>query len=231
MHILLVEEARNSASSYLDDDRAVVLCAEDVAEAMTLLRTNRFDAVVLNLGSRPWEAFRLIRRMRASGDATPILALPGVKSGDRGNALAFGADDAACLSVTRKAFWERLANLCRPGLEACHDWLEIGDVRLCLATRRMFVIDREIRLTRMEFDVVRSLMLRRGSVVARSALLAQLYEGRPQPDPKVLDVVMRHVRKKLEHAGVRNMIGTVWGHGFVITNVNRTEVMEERLAA
>ncbi|HVY15377.1 MAG TPA: response regulator transcription factor [Rhodopila sp.] len=227
----MVEKARTSASSHLDDQESVTLCAEDADETMTLLGDDSFDAVVVNMGFHAQETFELIRRMRAAGNDTPILALTGLDPRDRIKALTLGADDAASLPIVRSELRARLASILRRRREAGQTWLQFGMLRMCLATRQVSVGGTDVRLTGKEFDILEVMIQRRGTIVTKAGLLHQLYKGGEQPDAKILDVLICRLRKKLEHAGAPNLIGTVWGRGFVVMNTPLASAAEERLAA
>ncbi|HVY15969.1 MAG TPA: response regulator transcription factor [Rhodopila sp.] len=218
MRILLVERTRNSVSSYLDHQHFVLLCAEDADEAMSLLRYDSFDIVVLNMGFRIYDTFGLIRRMRAAKDNTPILALTGAKPHDRVKALTLGADDAASLPLEYCELHARLASIVRRNRGFSQSMLEVGNLRLCLATRRTHFGKAEIHLTGREMDILEVLMLRRDSIVTKSTLLDQLYGGIDQPNAKILDVLVCRLRKKLEQAGAEHLIRTVWGHGYTVVS-------------
>ena len=75
----------------------------------------------------------------------------------------------------------------------------------------------DLGLTPVEYTIFRVLKTHR--VVSREALMTALYSGRPQdpPDPKVIDVFICKLRKKLSTAtGGENYIETVWGRGYVL---------------
>jgi len=70
------------------------------------------------------------------------------------------------------------------------------------------------------------LVLRKGMVLTKEAFLNHLYGGMDEPEMKIIDVFICKLRKKLAIAGADNLIGTVWGRGYMIR-----EPMEENIDA
>jgi two-component system, cell cycle response regulator CtrA len=60
------------------------------------------------------------------------------------------------------------------------------------------------------------LVLRKGMVLTKEAFLNHLYGGMDEPEMKIIDVFICKLRKKLAVAGADNLIGTVWGRGYMI---------------
>ena len=77
VRILLVEKICSVVTSHIGDDRFLVGCAEDADEAISLLQQASYDLVLLSMGEQSKDGFDLIRRLRASGNDTPVLALTG----------------------------------------------------------------------------------------------------------------------------------------------------------
>ena len=66
MRVLMVEKYPSTFASHIGDDRFYVTCAEDADEAMSLLRHETYDVVLLSMGAQPTDGLSLIRRMRTS---------------------------------------------------------------------------------------------------------------------------------------------------------------------
>ena len=90
-----------------------------------------------------------------------------------------------------------------------------GDLVIDLKTRAVSVNDEPVRLTRKEYCILELLNLRKGTIVTKEMLLNHLYNGKYQPDLKILDVFVCHLRKKLGQAtGGGRCIETIWGRGY-----------------
>jgi two-component system cell cycle response regulator CtrA len=228
MRLLLVEKARNSASALLHDQQHVMTCVEDADEAMSLLRYDSFDVVIVNLGANSPGGFELIRRMRAIRNDTPVLIVTGPLPADRAKALALGADDALSLPLDAVELEARLVSVLRRSRGFSQSMLQVGDLGLSMTAKQVHFRDTEVKLTPKEMAILEVMMLRRGSIVAKEALLTQLYGGDDEPDSKIIDVFVCKMRKKLEAAGAVGYIGTAWGRGYILRAPQSTTTREER---
>lgn len=156
----------------------------------------------------------VLRDVRAYSDAPVLILSARNDSHDKVRALALGADD-----YMTKPFWpdeliERVkARLRRPALRR-GDVIEIGALRIDLATHTVTTGGRPVDLTRAEVAVLTVLAERRGNAVPR-ARLTELALGADADGSRSLDVHVSRLRKKLG-AGVR--IETVWGIGYRLSD-------------
>lgn len=153
----------------------------------------------------------IVASVRARSDV-PVLALSERHDGhDKVRALELGADD--CVT---KPFWpEELvarvrACLRRPTLQRSSQ-LRAGDVSIDPVTRRAQSGQRELSLTRVEFDLLVALIRRAGRPVSRGWLLDHVLDPEREASERTLDVHVSRLRKKL---GDRSAIETVWGIGY-----------------
>ena len=95
--------------------------------------------------------------------------------------------------------------------------VSVGNLEVDL-NRHLALIDGEqLPLTGKEFRIVEFLALRKGSVLSKTAFLSHLYGGMDEPEPKIIDVFICKLRRKLEIAGARGVsIDTVWGQGYIL---------------
>jgi two-component system cell cycle response regulator CtrA len=84
-----------------------------------------------------------------------------------------------------------------------------------------------VHLTGKEYSILELLVLRKGMVLTKEAFLNHLYGGMDEPEMKIIDVFICKLRKKLAQAGEGNLIGTVWGRGYML----RDPVTETGFAA
>jgi two-component system cell cycle response regulator CtrA len=217
MCVLMIERDPSAFASHISDDRFHVTCAEDADEAMSLLRHETYDVVLLSMGAQPADGLNLIRRMRASKDDTPLVALTGTRVADRVTALSLGADDALSDPLDPAELRARLTSILRRTRSSSRPVLRVGEISLCLTTREAWFQDRPVRLTPKETTVLELMMLRTGSVLTKSTFMNNLYSRtEDKPEIKIIDVFICKLRTKLDHAGARGFISTVWGHGYTI---------------
>ena len=93
----------------------------------------------------------------------------------------------------------------------------VGNLEVDLNRHMALVNGKQLSLTGKEFRIVEFLALRKGSVLSKTAFLSHLYGGMDEPEPKIIDVFICKLRRKLELAGARGVsIDTVWGQGYIL---------------
>ncbi|WP_317983325.1 winged helix-turn-helix domain-containing protein [Sandaracinobacteroides saxicola] len=92
----------------------------------------------------------------------------------------------------------------------------IGNVGIDLDRRIARVAGKIVPLTAKEFDCLAFLLNRRGVTQTKEMFLAHLYEGREEPELKIIDVFICKIRKKFADLGAQPFIETVWGRGYVV---------------
>ena len=95
--------------------------------------------------------------------------------------------------------------------------IRTGKLTVNLDRRAVMVDSNPVHLTRKEYEVLELLSLRKGSVLTKEMFLSRLYGGGHWPAPKIIDVFLCKLRKKLAEAtGGSHYIETVWGRGYVL---------------
>jgi two-component system cell cycle response regulator CtrA len=220
VRILLVEKIHSKVTSLIGDEMLVVACAEDANEALSLLRQETYDLVLLSMGEQSTDGFDLIRRMRASGNDTLILVLTGSRLDDKVEALRLGADEALAEPVDPAELRARILSLLRRRREVGSSLLRAGDLRLCLTTREVRFGDTLLRLSPKEFATLELMVLHKGTVLTRASFLGHLYGGAgDEPETRIIDVFICMLRKKLERAGAADLISVVQGHGYMLRDL------------
>ena len=86
--------------------------------------------------------------------------------------------------------------------------------------------DARLDLTAKEFRIIEFLALRKGAVLSKDAFLNHLYGGIDEPEPKIIDVFMCKLRRKLADAGATGVvIDTIWGQGYILREMRDCDAM------
>ena len=86
--------------------------------------------------------------------------------------------------------------------------------------------DTRLDLTAKEFRIIEFLALRKGAVLSEDAFLNHLYGGIDEPEPKIIDVFMCKLRRKIADAGASGVvIDTIWGQGYILREVRDYDTM------
>jgi two-component system cell cycle response regulator CtrA len=224
MRVLVVEDDANAARAIammLRGHGAICDQTDTGEEALELVRHYDYDIVVLDLLLPDMEGFEVVRRMRSSRVETPVLILSGL---NRPNAkvkgFGMGADDYITKPFDKAELIARIQAVIRRSKGYSQPVLKIGPLQLNLDSREVQSDGQTVHLTGKEYAILELLVLRRGMVLTKEAFLNHLYGGIDEPEMKIIDVFICKLRKKLAQAGAGNLIGTVWGRGYMMRDPN-----------
>jgi two-component system response regulator MprA len=196
--------------------------ARDGAEALVQVEQYRPDVVVLDLGLPTVDGLTVCHVLRARGDRTPVLVLTARNDvSDRVQGLDAGADDFMSKPFALEELFARLRALLRRTASAgdepsAHDdTVLLADLRLSPSQRRVWRGEREVDLTKTEFDLLELLARNAGIVLDRATIHERIWGYDFGPDSKNLTVYMGYLRTKLEAGGEPRLLHTVRGVGYV----------------
>ncbi|MDF2579852.1 MULTISPECIES: response regulator transcription factor [Microbacterium] len=184
--------------------------AEDGETALELLDTEEIDLVILDVGLPGIDGFDVLRRIRASGSAVPVIMLT-ARSGtnDTVEGLDAGASDYVPKPFVVAELLARVRSRLRetPGPATV---ITRDGVSLDMLTRRATVDGRDIDLSAREFALAEQFLRHAGEVLSRETLLSRVWELDFDPGSNVVDVYVRYLRGKV---GASRIV-TVRGEGY-----------------
>jgi two-component system cell cycle response regulator CtrA len=220
MRVLLVEDdltTSRAVTMMLRGIGAIVDQTDTGEEALELVRHYDYDIVVLDLLLPDMEGYEVVRRMRGARLETPVLILSGLaRPQAKVKGFGMGADDYITKPFDKEELVARIQAVIRRSKGYSQPLLKVGALLLNLDSREVQVEGREVHLTGKEYAILELLVLRRGMVLTKEAFLNHLYGGIDEPEMKIIDVFICKLRKKLAQAGAGNLIGTVWGRGYMM---------------
>jgi two-component system cell cycle response regulator CtrA len=195
----------------------VVDVADCGAEALELAKLYDYDAVISDVMLPDMEGFDVVSRLRAARIECPVLMLSAINRTEaKVRALTVGADDYLVKPFDPDELAARLQAMIRRSKGFSQPRIQMGSLSLDLSAKEVAVQGRTVHLTGKEYAILELLLMRRGSVLSKENFLDHLYGGMDEPDAKIIDVFVCKLRKKLQQAGANNIIGTVWGRGYII---------------
>ena len=220
MRVLLVEDdltASRGIALMLRGQGAIVDETDTGEEALELVKHYDYDIVVLDLILPDMEGYEVVRRMRGARVETPVLILSGLtRPQAKVKGFGMGADDYITKPFDKSELIARIQAVIRRSKGYSQPLLRIGNLQLNLDSRDVVVDDQPVHLTGKEYAILELLVLRKGMVLTKEAFLNHLYGGIDEPEMKIIDVFICKLRKKLAQAGAGNLIGTVWGRGYMM---------------
>jgi two-component system OmpR family response regulator len=189
--------------------------AHDGRDGLELALEHDYAAVVLDVMLPQLSGYEVCRRMRAASRWTPVLMLS-AKDGeyDEADGLDIGADDYLTKPFSFLVLVARLRALIRRGAPDRPAVLSAGDLSLDPAGHVVLRGGSEVALTPREFALLELLMRRRGEVVPKSEILAQVWDAHYRGDPNVVEVYVGYLRRKIDAPFARRALETVRGVGY-----------------
>jgi two-component system OmpR family response regulator len=218
MRVLVVEDEIKMASLIRRGLRSEGLAA-DVAikgeDALWMAGSTDYDAIVLDVMLPGIDGFETCRKLREDGIWSPVIMLS-ARDGvhDRVAGLDGGADDYLSKPFSFAELLARLRALARRGPVERPAVLQVGDLRLDPATRRVERGSNEIRLSAKEFALLELFMRRSGEVLSRLYLLEHAWDFAYDNRSNVVDVYVRRLRRKIDEPFGRESLETVRGAGY-----------------
>lgn len=191
--------------------------AADGEDALAQLAGLSADLVVLDVLMPVLDGVTVCRRLRESGDRTPILMLTARDAvSDRVVGLEAGADDYLSKPFALEELLARVKALLRRSYPEHDGALRVTDVELNPRTRQVTRGERVLELTRTEFALLELLMRNADVVLTREVIWERVWGFDDSGGSNTLDVYIGYLRRKTEAGGESRMIHTVRGVGFVL---------------
>jgi two-component system response regulator MprA len=180
------------------------------------------DLIILDIMMPGIDGLEVCRRIRAAGDAVPILLLTARDAvSDRVKGLDSGADDYLVKPFALEELLARVRALLRRGaraaaVEEVPGILHYADLSLDPASREVRRGARVIELTAKEFELLQFFLQHPRQVLSRDLLMDRIWGHDWSGESNVLEVYVGYLRQKLEAGGEPRLIQTVRGVGYVL---------------
>ena len=216
MRVLIVEDEKRIAkdiAAALERSGYVTQTVRDGEEAWFRADTDAFDALVLDLGLPKLDGLSVLKRLRESGNTTPVLILTARGSWlERVEGINAGADDYLVKPFQPEELVARVGALIRRSGGRPNPRLTAGEVVLDTRRKSVTVAGSEIDLSLLEYRLLRYLMHHAGRVVSQEELTEHVYGGESEPDSNAVEVLVLRVRRKVGAACIQ----TRRGYGYFV---------------
>jgi len=211
MKILLVEDDKPLAlglASSLEDAGLLVEIAGDGRTADFLVSTERYDAVVLDLGLPDGNGTQWLSSWREQGIELPVLILTARERwSDKAAGFSAGADDYVTKPFETAEILFRLRALVRRAHGHAHPVIRVGDISLDTHSAQVTRAGMPVSLTAQELRLLSHLVHAAPRVVSRAELTEHVYDGDAEPDSNVIDVQVSRLRRKLGSKSIETLRG------------------------
>lgn len=216
--ILVVDDEQSIidiVTAYLRQEGYEVITAMDGPEAIRATRRYKPDLIVLDIMLPEMDGIEVLSRLRSESNVYVILLTARTEETDKIVGLSVGADDYLTKPFSPRELVARVKAAMRrlKGGVAAEDEgsLTFAHMRIDIDARQVWVEDRLVDLTAIEFDLLRTLALNPMRVLSREQLIEKVWGYDFYGETRVVDVHIGHVRQKL---GDREFIVTVRGVGY-----------------
>lgn len=224
MRIILVEDevklAKALAAGLAQKGYAVDII-NDGEKAFNRISLNHidYDLIILDLMLPGMDGNAITKSLRERDINVPILILTARDEMDnKVNLLLAGADDYIVKPFSFEELTARIQAILRRPVEMLPVVLKVRDIELNPVERKVVKADTPLSLTLKEFVLLEYFMRNPNKVVNREELLSHLWDFNYTSFSNVVDVHVKNLRKKLDTTGARNLLETVRGVGYRLTD-------------
>jgi len=189
----------------------------DGRSAIDATGTVRPDLIVLDVMLPDLDGFDVCKRLRTSGDRTPVLFLT-ARDGteDKVRGLTLGGDDYLVKPFSLEELVARItAVLRRAGVTVDDGRLRCADLEMDDDAHRVTRAGHDVALSPTEYNLLRYLLLNRGRVVSKAQILDHVWDYDFGGDGGVVETYIGYLRRKLDHVEPR-LIHTIRGVGYTL---------------
>jgi two-component system response regulator TctD len=221
MRILVVEDNAELAQwlgRTLRKELYTVDCIGDGAEADFVLKSEKYNLVILDLALPKLDGKEVLRRMRVRKDPTPVLVLTANNTiQSRVSELDRGADDYMAKPFEIEELEARIRMLLRRSSGQVNPLVTCGDLSYDTNTREFQIAQQPLALTPRERAVLEVLVRKAGTTVTKHVLAQSLFSLNEDVSTDAIEIYVYRVRKKLESSSAK--ILTLRGLGYLLRHV------------
>lgn len=190
----------------LEHEGFEVTACMDGDQAAEALSQTAFDLAILDIMMPGKSGIEVLRDMRASGDVTPVILLTAMSEvDDRVDGLEAGADDYLPKPFAMKELVARIRSLARRNTDYGTGDLTYCDITLNADTYELKAHN-SVRLSRAEFELLRTFILNKGRVLSTEFLMQRVWPDDAETGPETVALYVRYLRGKLEAVGSRVLV-------------------------
>ncbi len=220
MRILVIEDdptVGQYVKRGLEEHRWAVDLTTDGEEGERRASSEAYDLIVLDMRLPGKHGIEVLHSLRARGFERPVLVLTAQDAVDaKVTALRAGADDYVTKPFAFEELLARVEALSRRPRALASPVLHVGDLEIDQATREVRRAGERIDLTPKEYTGLEYLARHAGRVMSRTLITEYAWGYHFDPGTNIVDVVINHLRKKIDAKHGRKLISTVRGVGYVL---------------
>ncbi len=221
MKILIVEdeiELATSISNYLNCEKYICEVAYDYNSAVDKIESYNYECIILDLNLPDGSGFDIIKLLKMKQSNSGIIIISARNAlNDKIEGLDLGADDYLSKPFSLSELNARLRSVIRRRNFEGQIEYKYNEIKIQPDIRKAFVNDRQLELTRKEYDLLIYLITNQRRVLSKETIIEHLWGDYMGIEADSYDALYTHIgnlRKKLQEAGAKDYIETVYAVGY-----------------
>jgi len=223
MNVLIVEDEKslaNEIASFLKSENFLCDFAFTGNDASEKIAVNLYDFILLDLGLPDYNGLDLIDEAKKAGNEASIIIITARGAvEDKVKGLDLGADDYLAKPFALVELLSRINAVARRKFNVVSQDVVLGDFVMKVQSRKLICGEKEVDLTKKEFDLLQYLVLNHNKVLTRHQLYEHIWGNilDDQYDSNFIDVHIKNLRKKLNYHAPSPWLETVRGVGYRVS--------------
>ena len=226
MKLLVVEDERRIARALkegLEQEAYAVDIEFDGEDGYRAASAVDYDLILLDVMLPSMNGFEICRRLRAEGNHAPIMMLTAKdQDSDIVDSLDGGADDYLTKPFSFDVLLARIRALLRRPPETLSELLQVDDLRLDPAQKKVTRDGKEIQLSVKEFAILEYMMRNQGKILSKNNIMSHVWDFDADVLPNTVEQFVMFVRRKVDKPFGTRLITTVPGFGYKIEAKHET---------
>ncbi len=218
--IMIVEDSRkirDELSIFLSRNGYECEAPDDFTDIIELIRASNPHLVLLDINLPVFDGYHICREIRKTGEIPVIVVTSRDTELDEIMAINLGADDFITKPFNTQILLARIENIMRRVYrEAPQDRLSCENFTINLSRSELEAGGKHFELTKNEIRILACLFEKKGSIVSREELMRYLWDSELFVDDNTLTVNIGRLRRKLDEAGLGQVIDTRRGQGYIM---------------
>lgn len=218
MKILVVEDEKlisDAVCRLLSDAGYFTDAVYDGEDALYYIGNEKYDLVILDIMLPLLDGTKVLSKMRAGGNGTPVLMLTAKNTvPDKVLGLNTGADDYMTKPFDSSELIARVNALTRRTGKLMMGSMEYGDLRLDLNSAVLFRGQNSIQLTKKEFEVLKALFANSEMTLTKESLIVNIWGSDSDTTENNVEAYISFIRKKIKYLGSRVSVKNIQSVGY-----------------
>ncbi|MDO5294383.1 MAG: response regulator transcription factor [bacterium] len=207
---------RGELATFFSNNHFEVACVTEFDQIVSEVLRIHPDLILLDLNLPNTDGLYVCQELRKVSDLPIVIMTARNTEVDELISMTYGADDFVTKPFNTQILLARVNNIFRRMEKSSKNQIAMDGFLFDLAKSCIIVKDQEIELTKNEMKILSILIENKGAIVSRDTMISELWDSDMFVDDNTLTVNINRLRKKLEEAGLKQVIETKRGQGYII---------------